>query len=151
MKKYLYLLVAVVCMGFAGCGGSDDDDNGSSVLNGTWTCSITGGTSLGAFTLLYSYTFNNGVVKYIDNRSTKLEGRYTVNEELHVLTITWERFYKIDEGGNWLLIEEGDDYYIFKASSDLLSIPRVEQKEYSIVEGVELTIDGRKFYREISQ
>lgn len=26
MKKYLYLLVAIVCMGFAGCGGSDDND-----------------------------------------------------------------------------------------------------------------------------
>ena len=111
MKKYLYLLMMVVCMGFVSC-GDDGDDGGKggsgnvSVLNGTWTYFSQSSSS---DTGIHSFIFNNGTVKYI-NSYQKFEGNYSLNKEEHTLKITWQRYYNLDDKGNWkLTVEENEE------------------------------------------
>ena len=125
MKKYLYLLVAIVCMGFTAC-GSDDDGGAESGLNGKWAV-----TSSEADDHYYEkvgsvWDFSNGKVTIYERDNTKNAGDYRIDPNSLTLYVTitknydpdgtlfWEiknnKLYYYDEDGNVEMEYELSDY-----------------------------------------
>lgn len=114
MKKYLYLLMMLVCTSFVSCGGSDDDnDSGNSIgdasiLNGTWYKL----NDVGGFSSYEAWTFDNGRFAYLFReqstvsgkkvtKASKSEGSYTVDAGSHLLKLTMHKSYESEDGINW--------------------------------------------------
>lgn len=130
MKKYLYLLVAIVCMGFVSCSSDSSDggggSNSTSVLDGKWMKSW----DRGGF---YSLTFKNGSFTFIEYGDWgngylyyKTEGNFTVNEESHIVKFKMLNEYTSEDGEHWeggAIEEPVEISYNYTLTGGILNFP----------------------------